>query len=62
MSRKQTCALLALLKENTMITKAESMLLLQVSGAALGESQEGEVWGKAEQWDSATGKCQERLV
>lgn len=32
------------------------MLVLQVSGAVLGESQKGEVWGKAEQGDSATGK------
>lgn len=40
----------------------ESVLVLQVSGAALGESLKGEVWGRAEQWDSATGKCQERLV
>jgi len=51
------------MKENVMSRKAEgSCLVLQVSGAALGESQKGEVWGNTEKWDSATGKCQERLI
>lgn len=61
-SRKQTCALLALLKENRMSTEAEHVLVLQVSGPAPVEGQQGEVWGKAERRDSATGKCQERRI
>lgn len=57
MSRKQTCALLALLKENRMSTEAQHVLVLQVSGAAPAGGQQGEVWGKAEQRDLAKGKC-----